>query len=90
MGGKYIRSMTGKTGSYKESITVRDYLKFQRCHEADRSITPHVNHKYKHGYWNVFLYDQILQKWLDDNDIDYRINYEEPLVETQKPYKNDN
>ena len=76
MGGKYIRSMTSAKKTIKDSITVKDYLKFPRCHESDRSITPHVNPRYRHGYWNVFIYDQTLQKWLDDNKIDYRINYE--------------
>ena len=79
--------MPNKTNVIKDSITVKDYLKFQRCHEVDRSITPYVNHKYKHGYWNVFLYDQQLQKWLDKNQIDYRINYESNIVLTKNPTK---
>lgn len=60
----------------KESITVKDYNKMLRILGTERSLDPkHINLMYKNGYDNVFQYDDTLQKWLLENQIDFRINW---------------
>lgn len=63
----------------KVSITVKDYNKFNRVLEQDKSIVPHLERLYKSGYDNVFKYGTELKVWLDANKIDYRVNWEKIL-----------
>lgn len=60
----------------KVSITVKDYNKFLRVTEKDNSIIPHADRLYKNEDQNVFVYKKELKLWLDEQKIDYRINWE--------------
>lgn len=74
----------------RDSITVDDYNKYQQCLSLDRSVVPHVQLRYKTGYWNVFIYNAALELWLKENEIPYRINWEDVTYKyAQKPYKDD-
>ena len=60
----------------KVSVTVTDMNKLNRALDKDNCIFPHLNKLYKNGYENVFVYDDELKGWLDQNLIPYRVNWE--------------
>jgi hypothetical protein len=55
------------TTTTKEAIVVNEFNKFNSLRTKD--IIAEL--LFRNGYWNVFKYDECLEKFLKDNSIDY-------------------
>ncbi len=53
----------------KDAIVVNEYNKFNSL-RTKNLVTENF---FRHSYWNVFKYNEDLEKFLKDNSIDYTI-----------------
>lgn len=59
-------------------IVIKDYLKFSN--RDYKALSPeHIVHAHRHGYWNVFIYNAELEKFLIDTEIEHIVREEFPF-----------
>lgn len=62
----------------KKKIVIQHFNKFNNTEKTVEFRKKHLN-KYKHNAWNVFCYDEELEKYLKGNEIEYVVKERIPF-----------